>query len=246
MKMKNVKCQMTNDFRLHWVDALRGCLILMMVVYHFAFDLDYLGLVNVDVFTGAWLLMGRIIQFGFLGLVGISLYLSYQHSDPRTFLKKQAFRALTVFGGAMLVTAGTWLMAPDSYVRFGILHLISVSILIGALMISSIPLTLAGMFLSLAMAAVTGNLHPATTALIPFGIWPADFFTLDYFPLFPWLAVVLAGTLIGRLLERFGILKPVKNPFRARPLEILGQRSLLVYLFHQPIILGLLWALIHL
>lgn len=235
-----------NTKRLHWVDALRGCLILMMVVYHFAFDADYMGLATVDVFTGAWLVFARVIQFGFLSLVGFSLFLSYRHSDYSRFLKRQGLRALTILGAALLVTAGTWLASPEAYVRFGILHLIGLAIPIGALLISSVPLTFAGILLSLAMWVAPLNPTVPTSTLIPFGFTPPDFYTFDYFPLFPWLAVVLAGTLVGRLLEHWKWLELSKQPVQSPLLEAIGKRSLLIYLLHQPVLLGILWVSIHL
>ncbi|MBI5422280.1 DUF1624 domain-containing protein [Candidatus Peregrinibacteria bacterium] len=236
---------MTNGSRLHWVDALRGCLILMMVVYHFAFDVDYMALGTVDVFTGAWLVFARFIQFGFLSLVGLSLFLSYRHSAYPLFLKRQASRVLMVLGAALLVTVGTWLAVPEAFVRFGILHLVAFSIPIASLLIASIPLTLAGIFLSLAMWIGFPSLHLETSFLIPFGITPPDFYTLDYFPLFPWLAVVLTGTLVGRLLEHWKWLEPSKEPLQSPLLETLGRHSLLIYLLHQPVLIGILWVSIH-
>ena len=65
--------------------------------------------------------------------------------------------------------------------------------------------------------------------------------TEDYVPLFPWLGVVLVGVAVGHwLLAREAV--AVAALGRATPawLAWLGRHSLLVYLLHQPLLIGIL------
>ena len=74
------------------------------------------------------------------------------------------------------------------------------------------------------------------------GLRTADFVSADYFPLLPWIFIFLFGASLGgrikerRLPERFyGLACP--------PLEAVGRHSLLIYLLHQPVLMGLSYGL---
>jgi uncharacterized membrane protein len=65
--------------------------------------------------------------------------------------------------------------------------------------------------------------------------------TEDYVPLFPWTGVVLLGIAAGHLLWRHAF-APLAWLARApAPLRWLGRHSLVVYMVHQPLLLGALW-----
>jgi len=73
------------------------------------------------------------------------------------------------------------------------------------------------------------------------GFMTAKPVTEDYVPLFPWTGVLLIGIAAGHWLmrERFGPLAPLGRVPAA--LRWLGRHSLVVYLVHQPLLIGLLW-----
>ena len=65
------------------------------------------------------------------------------------------------------------------------------------------------------------------------GLLSPDFYSADYFPIFPYLFLFLAGYFLGKL--------PLPDWMRrshCRPLARLGQHSLIIYLLHQPILYG--------
>ena len=226
--------------RLHWVDSLRGLMVLLMIGYHLAFDLDFFGFAEIDVQKGGWLFLLRVIQFGFLGLVGVSLFLSRQRLPYPKFLRKQVLRALTIFALALTITLITYILYPNETIWFGVLHLIAVSVLVGAL-IADLPLA-QGL---LAFGAILGVWVlapiPVTTKwLLPFGLTPEVFGSFDYYPLFPWVSVVLGGMLLARLLDRLSLLRDMPK-LRVKPLGAVGRYSLPIYLIHQPLLFGLLW-----
>jgi uncharacterized membrane protein len=85
--------------------------------------------------------------------------------------------------------------------------------------------------------------HPAFDAR-PFswiGFATAKPATEDYVPLAPWAGFVFVGIGIGHALA--GSAFRAVAPFAAAPrwLRWLGRHSLLVYMVHQPIFLGVLW-----
>ncbi len=115
------------------VDFLRGVAILMMVTYHSFFLSNYFGGVGLNLLTGFWHLFQIATATTFIFLVGVSLTLSFSHAEqdkirnpfPR-FLK----RGLTIFTLGLLITAGTRVFLGQNFVRFGILHLIGLSIIL--------------------------------------------------------------------------------------------------------------------
>ena len=58
------------------VDAARGVAIIMMIVYHSAYDLDTLGGYDIQSTTGPWALFADVTAGLFLFLVGVSLAIS--------------------------------------------------------------------------------------------------------------------------------------------------------------------------
>ena len=71
-----------NNARIHWIDSLRGLAIILMIIFHFFFDLSLLEIQKTDFHSPFWLIFGHFIRFTFLILVGFSLYLSYLCIEP--------------------------------------------------------------------------------------------------------------------------------------------------------------------
>ncbi len=62
--------------RLGEVDVLRGIAIVLMVIYHFFFDVYLFGLADIDLYGLPLILFQRLIGTLFLLLVGVSIVLS--------------------------------------------------------------------------------------------------------------------------------------------------------------------------
>ncbi|SFZ86640.1 Uncharacterized membrane protein [Devosia enhydra] len=222
------------------LDAVRGLAIILMVVFHLFWDLSYLGFYGVDVTTDpAWVGFQRVILSSFMALVGIGLVLGHGEGIRwRAFWRRFGF----VAGAALLVTAGTFWLFPQTFVYFGVLHAIALFSLLG-LAFLFLPLWLV-IGLGLAMPVASALYHdPIFTerALSWIGFWPVSPPVNDLVPVFPWFGVVLLGialTRIGKakgLFERLAIWKPGRL---GRGLALLGRWSLLIYLLHQPLLLG--------
>ena len=78
--------------------------------------------------------------------------------------------------------------------------------------------------------------------LLPLGLlWPI-FASYDYFPLIPWFGVFLAGAALGKTVYAPGkslLLRPPRETF----INFAGRHSLLIYVVHQPVIMGILYLL---
>jgi uncharacterized membrane protein len=226
------------------LDILRTTAILGMVVYHTAYDLQSFYGWNIEVFSGGWKLMQLATASLFLLLVGITSSFSNRHPFKR-FLR--------IGAAALLVSVVTFLIDPETYVRFGILHLIAVSALLVPVLVL-VParlrawLIVPGILLIFSGPSVS-SIPPIPYLLLPLGIRPEHFTTVDYFPLIPWFGVILIGYGMGYLLyNRFAngrmLLVEAKKLRSYEAISWPGRHSLLLYLIHQPVIIGILWILL--
>lgn len=228
--------------RIALIDAVRGCALLAMVIYHFAWDLQFLEMAAIDVTSDRrWLGFANAIAATFLALVGISLVLAHRDGfAPPAFWQ----RVGTVAAAAAAITVVTLNATPQQPIWFGILHCIAVSSVL-ALAFLRAPIVLVIAMAGLCIVAPTRFADPAfnAPALLWLGLRSEGLPTPDYVPLLPWFGVVLIGVVIGRgaqgrLHQAWAQWRP-GNAF-ARALIWTGRRSLPIYLIHQPVLILLL------
>ena len=224
------------------VDALRGMAIVAMVTYHFAFDLRFFGLSASDFENDPfWLAARASIVASFLLLAGISLVLADRAGvDTPRFLRRIAVVALC----AAAASAASYVIYPKTFIYFGILHCIALSLLVARPLVRW-PMTSLFAGILVIVAGVTIE-HPAfdqrATSWIGFTTFKPP--TQDYVPVFPWLGVVLVGIALGDALERRAF-APVRGLGRTpRILRWMGRHSLAIYMAHQPLLMGAIWLVL--
>ncbi|WP_353182062.1 heparan-alpha-glucosaminide N-acetyltransferase [Bosea sp. (in: a-proteobacteria)] len=229
--------------RIALVDLARGVALLAMFVFHFAYDLSNFGLIETDIaFEPGWRLFARCIAGSFLAIVGVSLVLATRRGLNRAaFLKRLAM----VVAAAAAVTIGTFFAMRENFIFFGILHHVAVASVL-ALPFLRLPTLLVALAAALAFAL------PAFVDLPlfdqPWAVWlgfsHAPIQTADFVPVFPWFGCVLAGIALARLaLPRLDGTAAAGWRPRSGPARIIcwgGRHSLLVYLLHQPLFIGLI------
>lgn len=227
--------------RIAALDVVRGVAIGAMVVYHLSYDLRAEGLIAADVVNAlGWRVFARTIAGTFLFLVGVNLVLATRRglSSPH-FLRRLGLIA----GGALIVTLATWWFNPRTFVFFGILHMIALASVLALpfLRLPTWAVVVAAVVVFVAPRYVAAQLFDAP-ALWWLGLSTTPPASVDYVPVFPWFAVVLAGIAAGRWLIAYS----ADGPFaRWRPtaaagrwVVLAGQWSLAIYLVHQPILVG--------
>ena len=240
---------MTKNINRFWeIDILRGIAIIMMIVFHIFYDLNYFGIYKINLFSGYFLVYAYTAASIFIILVGISLTLSYNRAKKKLTKKqlqlKYLKRGLTIFGLGLLITLATWIYLREGFVVFGALHCIGISIILAypflrfhyKNLIFGIVLILVGIVLK----TLTFDFY----WLVWLGFTPSQFYTIDYFPLLPWFGFVLIGIFIGNVLypnlkRRFS-LKDHSEVLFVRFLCFLGRHSLIIYFLHQPIFVGII------
>jgi len=222
--------------RVEGLDALRGVAILAMVVYHFCFDLRYFGVARWDFEHDIrWLAARTLILSSFLLIAGISAALARR--DPAADARWP--RHVAVIGGAaLLVTAASAMMFPRSFIWFGVLHAIALSLLLARPLVDRPRAAVAAGVIVIAAGVMLSSQHFDNRMLGWLGFMTGKPMTEDYVPLFPWSGVLFLGIAAGHALvaSNFAMLAPLARMPRA--LRLLGRHSLAVYLVHQPLLLG--------
>jgi uncharacterized membrane protein len=236
---------MQAPLRFDRLDALRGAAIVWMALFHFCFDLNHFGLLTprqnfyVDPF---WTVQRAAIVTLFVFVAGLSQAVAFEASPgwPR-FWRRWA----QIAGCALLVSAGSALMFPRSWISFGILHGMAVMLIaVRALA----PGRRSGLLWPLGLLLVLLPLfvqHPFfDTRLTNWtGLVTRKPITEDYAPVLPWLGVMVWGLATGRWLlsrQRDVLAGPLAAPLR--PLAGLGRWSLTFYMVHQPVLIGAILA----
>jgi uncharacterized membrane protein len=224
------------------LDALRGVAILAMVAYHFSFDLAFFRMVQWDLYHDPfWLIARTTILSSFLLIAGVSLVLA----DRNRTAPVRFWRHVGIIGAcALAVSVSSYSLFPDSWIWFGVLHAIAVSLVLARPLASRPVLALV---IGVGVIAA-GNLfaHPAfdNRWLGWIGFMTAKPRTEDYVPLFPWFGVLLLGIAAGHALVRRDF-RPIAFAGKLPGwFGWLGRHSLAIYMIHQPLLIALLYLLV--
>lgn len=222
--------------RIALVDATRAAAILLMVVFHFCYDLRYFGYVDWQVPDGpGWWQFRYFILSLFIGTVGVSLSLAH---GAGVRWRNYWLRLAQIGAAALAITLMSLWVFPESWIYFGILHFIVLGSLVGILLVGR-----PGLALALGVSLVAGYAADMLPSRWPFGYFDGLLpqHPEDLVPPFPWLGVLLIGVWMGDLLRR-GLWSP---PSFRLPIWVdwAARHALLIYLLHQPLLFGVFIAL---
>lgn len=249
----------TRSARIHFMDEVRGFDLLLMIAYHGFYTVGWLfGQEWGKTLFRFFMPVEPFFAGLFIFICGISCRLS--HSNVK--------RGLLLLLAASLISLGLWFVMPDQLIWFGILQFLAVAILLFALLrplLDHVP-PMAGIVLCALLFLCTwwlpfhnGSLLgikglfavelPAAVTAIPW-LYPLGLghgTGADYFPLLPWIFCFLAGSFAG-VWAKAGRFPRFMYVRRAPWLSWLGRHTLILYVFHQPVIFGLCWvvfAIVH-
>ena len=229
------------------LDALRGVAIVWMTLFHFSFDLNYFGYFKANFYDDpfwTWQRSAIVSLFVFCAGLGQAVAVQQGQSWAR-FGRRWAQVALA----ALLVSAGSYAMYPQSFIYFGVLHGLALMLIVARLTAHCGGWLWPLGALALLLPWAAPSLHAAwpgveilnTPALNWLGLISRKPITEDYVPLLPWLGVMWWGMAAGQwLLRQRPVWLTVPVPAALRPLALLGRWSLSYYLLHQPVLIGLL------
>ena len=236
-----------NPCRFDSLDALRGMAIVWMTVFHVCFDLNHFGYLTQNFYVDpfwTWQRTAIVSLFLFTAGLGQAVAVQQGQSWPRFWR-----RWVLVAGSALLVSVGSYLMYPQTFIYFGVLHGMAVMLLI-------VRLTarwghwlwlLGGMAIAMKFIAAYAHGISAQADFLNqnwfnwLGLISRKPITEDYVPIIPWLGVMWWGMAAGQwaLQNRpQWMARPVGRA--GQPLAWLGRWSLSYYLLHQPVMIGIL------
>ncbi|WP_214044490.1 heparan-alpha-glucosaminide N-acetyltransferase [Methanomethylovorans sp.] len=229
------------------IDALRGIAIFFMVLFHFFYDMVFFGVFHVDVWSGPVFYIGRSAAILFIFLVGVSLTLSRSRSKAsglKVSFSKYLKRGFHIILWGMVFTLTSWVLFPDKVIVFGVLHFIGTAIILSYPLLKYHFPNLIGGLIVLFSGGLMKNLSVDSPWLIWLGITPPYFQSLDYFPLSPWFGVIMLGIFTGNVMypdyHRKYYLPDFSDHRVISALELIGKRSLFIYIIHQPLMVVLL------
>jgi len=207
------------------LDFLRGVAIVAMIFYHLFFILNFYEIYKVNLYSDVVSFFAWWVRFIFLALVGVGMVISYYRILGKgggrwRAILRQWNRSLVVLVCAMLVTGATYFVVPGDFVRFGILHLIVVSIFFWSFFVewkwavlgmALVSFWLGGWFewmgitgVDLAKIGADG----VAMSVLKIGNFNAAYFlrdmnwsvqAVDYFPILPWIGIVGIGIFLGNI-----------------------------------------------
>lgn len=229
------------------LDSIRGITLVSMICYHGIWDLVYLFGMKLDWYsgTGAYIWQ-QSICWTFIFLSGFCWPLG----------KRPLKRGLLILLGSALITIATCLFMPESRVVFGVLTLI------GSCMLLMIPLDYllkrilpeVGILFGLFLFVLTRNINSGYLGFeevnllqLPkewyhgllatyFGFTSPDFFSTDYFSLFPWCFLFLGGYFLCRIFLKRDIFRLTFFSWKIPFFNVLGKYSFWIYMVHQPVL----------
>jgi Predicted membrane protein len=214
------------------IDILRAVAIVLMVVFHLVYDLKEFAGVDIDYQAPLWFFIGKASVLLFMFISGISSGFS---SSP-------AKRGVKVLLCGMGVTVATYLVMKDEYVRFGILHFLGVTMILSPIFLRLPKWVLGSLAGFSLLLGLWFKEQVLTTGLfLPFGLMYAGFRTIDYYPLFPYLAVTLTGIITYKTFYAQSSIRNIPFSFefklKSKLIQWVSRKSLGIYLVHQPILL---------
>jgi len=227
MTTENEKMPQTERYIM--IDSLRGFGVLLMIIFHFIFDLNFFRIAHITFLANPfWIGFGRLILIIFLLCVGMGLALVHKTEIKWNLIKKRFYR---IGGWALTITIITYILLPKHFIFFGVLHCIAVTSVVAVFFVNRPKLSLL-----LCLLLVIPHLIFQPT-LIPISKW-LGVSSADHTPIYPWIGIVF----LGIYLESINFHKiSLKKNLLTKPFELMGKHSLKIYLVHQPILFSMLF-----
>ena len=215
--------------RIYLLDNIRGLAFLFMIIHHIFYFYDVSNNYSTKLSQNPLVNMsGHIARNMFILLAGYSTYMAYKKytEKNKSPLVERLKRSIEILGHAMIITFVTYILYPDIFIRFGILHFIALGTIISTILapykiVSIIVLVLCTLLKYPSVNSFIDTITGATS----------QFNAMDWFPLKSALPILLGGLIIGQHLDinklNGGIFKN-KIPF----ISYLGENSLNLYTIH--------------
>ena len=211
--------------RINILDNLRGIAFLFMMVHHIFYYIDisnknlthyaYNNIINT---------CGIIARTSFIFLAGYSMNMTYKKYKEK-YLMKRFIKSFEIFVHALIITIVSYVLYNDNYIRFGILHFISLGTLIISVLTPYKKLSLVALLLS-----ITIKLPVISPTVDTISGASANYNMLDWYPLNQWLPLLLSGMIAGQYIDILNIQANALE--KSSILTSIGKNCLNLYTIH--------------
>ena len=235
---------MEQKCRYHVIDFLRGIALIGMVIFHGLMNLVYTFDCEIE-----WFYDIEWLFYGYGGCIFIVLSGFCWNMGKRNFK-----RGVMMLLFSALISFVTIFFMPDYSIRFGVICLMGTACLVMIPMDKVLKKInpYVGVIVSTALFIFTKNADRGYIGLenweihIPnswfvndftafLGFPKSDFWSMDYFPVVPWIFIFIAGYFLYGIFKKHNLLKYLE-PSIFRPVQWVGRHSLIIYLAHQPVL----------
>ena len=220
------------------IDGWRGTALYLMLVYHLLFDFYMFGWVRWETLM-SWplMLLEKYIAYSFILCAGIS----------STLTRSNVKRGLVTLAASVLVSVVSFIV--DAPIRFGVLSFLGVAMLIYAAVGKwgrMVPEKLAPV-LWIALFAVFHIITDRTLVNVRWLFWLGfrypGYISYDHFPVLPYIFLFFLGSWMGQMIGKYRERLPFLEKKAPTWLTWPGQRTLWIYLIHQPVLYGACWLI---
>lgn len=212
------------------LDFFRGIALIFMVYFHIIYDMNEFFDYPVEYYKGLNFYIGKASVILFIIISGISC----------SFSRSNVKRGLKLLVLSLFISLFSYLYNPDFVIKFGIIHFFAVCMMLYPILkkLNNILLIILGTLI-IVLGRITPGLKVSYDYLFPFGVTSPNFVSSDYYSLIPWLGLFLYGIFFGNVLY-----KDKKSIFKFELqdniISLAGRHTLLLYVIHQPVIIGVL------
>lgn len=223
------------------LDIYRALAVLFMVIFHFTYDLNYFGFIELKTTQSPfWIHFRTLIVTMFMSAVGMSFYIVYHESfHLKKYIKRLQLLGLT----SLIISIVTYFIFPKSWIYFGVIHMIFLSSIIGPFFAKK-PNISGVLGVGIIVLYLLGYRLTPLFELLQAPLYLPKYHTEDLAPMIPWFGVILLGifAMHYKLIE---VIK-IKESLFTKRVAFIGKHTLFIYLIHQVILFAILGAIAYL
>jgi uncharacterized membrane protein len=235
------------------LDFLKGIALILMIIYHYFYSYYLNNTPIIPINNDILSLIGVISNNLFIVIFGINYSISFQkdkNKNNKEFWIKQIKRFGTYLIISLIISGITYNIFPSKYVRFGIFHFFTASILLAIPFVQNIKMSSLGLLLFTGLYYLINTNQSMlfnkcqTNPLVCFitGIANTKYASMDHFYIIPYFILVLLGIIIGQVVynnnnnnnnknnNNNSINYIIKNNLILNSIAYLGTKTIIIYI----------------